>query len=489
MKNLFGVLTSIALFVLILLRFDSSTGSSSGAPAGYANDPASGQSNCTSCHAGTAIQATPNTASITTNIPASGYVPGQTYTITANVITSGRSKFGFEVAAQSSNGATRGTLIVTNTTQTKIVNNNYITHTLSGTSGNGSKTWTFNWVAPATGSGPVGFYGAFNASNSNNSTSGDIIYVTSTTVQENTCNLTPGITATNDTVCPTSQTSLTASGGLTYAWSNGAFGSTISVGPGTYSVIATDANGCTGSATRTVFAYTVNKPTGLIASSIKSTSVKIKWTKAPCADGYRIRIRPVGTSSWRNISVGDTSEKSVFNLIPSTHYEYQMASASGGNMTSYTVSRTFTTACACVLPAFSPGTITSSTAQLNWTDDTCGVQYRIQYRRQGFSTWTTQIVGDTVSTITLTGLQSSQTYEYRTRRECNSSGSVNSGWTTISTFTTQPLRIGDLPEAENIRLLRAVDALGREVDPESKGMIILQYSDGTTKKIFRREQD
>ena len=487
MKNTFFVLSSILFFVFVLFQTNSSTGSSNGAPAGHANDPASGSSNCTSCHSGTAIVGTPNTASISTNIPSTGYIPGQTYTITATVIYSGRSEFGFQVSAQNSAGTPRGTLIVTNTTQTKIVNTNYITHTSGGTGGLGSKAWTFNWVAPPAGSGPVGFYGSFNASNNNNNTLGDIIYITSTTVQENACNLTPVISAASDTLCPQDQTTLTASGGASYSWSTGTSGSSVVIGPGTYTVTATDANGCTGTATKTIVAKTVSKPTGLIAGSIKSVSVKIKWTKADCATGYRIRIRPVGTATWRNISVGDTSEKSVFNLTPSTNYEYQMASSYGTNVTAYTVSRTFTTACACVLPTFSLGAVTSSTAQLNWTDDACGVQYKIQYRRQGFTTWTTRTIGDTVSTFTATGLQASQTYEYRTRRECNANGSINSGWNAISTFTTPALRIGEEPEAEEIYLLRAVDVLGREVDPESKGLIILQYSDGTTRKIFRQE--
>ena len=487
MKKLFFTLTCILGFVVTLFQFNSTTGSTSGAPAGYANDPASGQNNCTNCHAGTAIVATPNTASITTNIPSGGYIPGQTYTITATVIYSGRSKFGFEIAAQSSNGATRGIIIVTNTAQTKLVNNNYITHTSGGTSGTGSKTWTFNWVAPAAGSGTVGFYGAFNASNGNGNTLGDIIYITSTSVQENACFISPSITSSADTICPLDQATLTAGGGLTYLWSNGAIGGTISVGPGTYSVIATDANGCTGTATRSIVAKAVAKPTAIITSSIQPTSVKIKWTKADCADGYKIRIRPSGTSLWRNISVGDTSEKIIYNLLPTTTYEYQLASAYGTNVTAYTVSRTFTTTCACTLPSVTTGTITSSSAQFNWNDDACGVQYKIQYRRQGFNTWTSITVGDTVSTLTITGLLTNQAYEFRSRRECNTSGTINSGWSAISTFITLPLRLGEQPEAEVVYLLRAVDVLGREVDPESKGLIILQYSDGTAKKIFRQE--
>jgi hypothetical protein len=54
-----------------------------------------------------------------------------------------------------------------------------------GTSGTDEKTWTFNWTAPAAGSGSVTFYGAFNISNADTSTSGDVIMLSTTTVKEN----------------------------------------------------------------------------------------------------------------------------------------------------------------------------------------------------------------------------------------------------------------------------------------------------------------
>ena len=48
------------------------------------------------------------------------------------------------------------------------------------------KTWTFDWMAPAVGTGDVTFYGAFNAANGNGKTSGDVIYTTNSTFMEHT---------------------------------------------------------------------------------------------------------------------------------------------------------------------------------------------------------------------------------------------------------------------------------------------------------------
>lgn len=156
-----------------------------GAPAGVANDPSGGNATCTSCHSGTAILATTQ-ASITSNIPAAGYTPGTQYVITATVTYAGRSTFGFEVSPQNSAGTKLGTIGLISSSTTKTVSSGkYITQTQAGATGTtGSHTWTFNWTAPAAGSGAVTFYGAFLAANGNGSSSGDQTYKTSYTVAE-----------------------------------------------------------------------------------------------------------------------------------------------------------------------------------------------------------------------------------------------------------------------------------------------------------------
>jgi len=155
---------------------------SSGSPGGKTGSPGDG-SNCTECHTGT-----PQSASswITTNIPASGYTPGETYTITASGTHSGVNKFGFETTAEALGGAKKGTFIITDAAQTKFTNSNKaVTHTSGGTTPSGnSKSWTFDWTAPAAGTGNVTFFGAFNAANGNGNTGGDVIYLSSTTVSE-----------------------------------------------------------------------------------------------------------------------------------------------------------------------------------------------------------------------------------------------------------------------------------------------------------------
>lgn len=180
---LFIFLTTTA--VLVQTDPHQAISNSSGSPAGRTGSPGDNGATCTTCHAGTASPS--GTQVISSNIPASGYIAGQTYTITATVSQSGINEFGFQISPQNTSGALMGTIINTSPSQTQILNSKYITHTSGGIAGSSnSKTWSFDWIAPAAGSGPVTFYGAFNYSNNNGTTSGDVIRTNTLTVQENT---------------------------------------------------------------------------------------------------------------------------------------------------------------------------------------------------------------------------------------------------------------------------------------------------------------
>ncbi|MBE0637838.1 MAG: T9SS type A sorting domain-containing protein [Bacteroidales bacterium] len=180
MKTIYKFLPLLILPLVLIVMANNN-----GSPGGRTGSVGDNGQNCTGCHAGTPQNAT---NWITTNIPPSGYVPGQTYTITATGTHTGVVKFGFELTAENSSGAKVGTLIITNATQTKLVNQNKaVTHLAAGTTPSGNtKTWSMGWTAPGSGTGPVIFSAAFNAANGNGGNSGDVIYLTSTTVQEQT---------------------------------------------------------------------------------------------------------------------------------------------------------------------------------------------------------------------------------------------------------------------------------------------------------------
>lgn len=132
-----------------------------GTDPGYTGSPGDSGKNCTTCHGGIA---TPKSGWVTSNIPADGYIPGQTYTIKATNTAMGSTRFGFEVSPQALNGDLLGKMLITDTSRTKLVGNDkYVTYKADGVDGVDSNSWTFNWIAPSTGSGEVVFYGAFNS--------------------------------------------------------------------------------------------------------------------------------------------------------------------------------------------------------------------------------------------------------------------------------------------------------------------------------------
>jgi hypothetical protein len=154
-KNVLWFLPGIVAIAFLLTAFGGeNTDYPGGSPGGYTGSPGDGH-NCSisNCHGGSASSVT---GWITSNIPAEGYTPGSTYTITATATGSG--KKGFEISPQTVSGTLLGTL--TPGPGTELCNGSKAVTQSSSVSGS-SATWTFSWHAPAAGTGSVTFYGAF----------------------------------------------------------------------------------------------------------------------------------------------------------------------------------------------------------------------------------------------------------------------------------------------------------------------------------------
>lgn len=154
MKKNYFLYSSLIVISFIMYGFGNGDGLRypSGAPAGYTGSPFDGK-NCSQCHGGSLSNVD---SIITSNIPAEGYVAGDVYTIT--ITSSGSGEKGFEVSPQNFSGDLLGTIITGS--GTKLVGNNkYLTHT--NTVNSNPAVWTFQWLAPAEGTGNVVFYGSF----------------------------------------------------------------------------------------------------------------------------------------------------------------------------------------------------------------------------------------------------------------------------------------------------------------------------------------
>lgn len=147
---------------------------------------APGFANCTQCHSGV-VNSGPGSVEITTNVPNNMYNPGQTYQVTVTLNSGGgnQAKYGFMLAPMFGN-AYKGILQATDGNCVVEPGGRWITHTSSGSTGGiASKSFTFNWTAPAAGAGTVILYAAGNCANGNGGDSGDQIYTTSLTLNEN----------------------------------------------------------------------------------------------------------------------------------------------------------------------------------------------------------------------------------------------------------------------------------------------------------------
>jgi hypothetical protein len=159
MKNSIIFTAMAALMGMIFIAATFGSMSTDGSPAGYSGSPADGQ-DCSSCHK---VKAKTAENLIKINADNNVYTPGKTYTVTVNLKGTIKSKkFGFQVSPQNNSGRLLGKLIVTNALETGLAGNGKcINQKAKGVDGNGSRTWTFDWTAPAKGTGDVTFYGSF----------------------------------------------------------------------------------------------------------------------------------------------------------------------------------------------------------------------------------------------------------------------------------------------------------------------------------------
>ncbi|MEM1217317.1 MAG: choice-of-anchor V domain-containing protein [Bacteroidota bacterium] len=252
-----GLYASLLILVLFLL------GNSNNPPNGRTGAP--GDQLCSSCHSSGSMNGTISLSGLPANIQ-----PNTTYSLTlTSTLTSGNaSTAGFQIVALNSNNQNAGDMIPigsdvgTNTSGGR----EYMEQRGDKSINGGQVSWNFDWESPAsaTGSGDITFYASAVLANNNGSTSGDRGINTSFIT-----NLSGGgggglpvtisIVNTNNVDCfgdNSGSATAFASGGngtLSYNWSNGQSGPTVSnLSAGTYTVTASDGSGNAGSTSVTI---------------------------------------------------------------------------------------------------------------------------------------------------------------------------------------------------------------------------------------------
>ncbi len=268
MKIILLVLFSLPFMSFMSMLFDPTP------PTGYSGSPCDG-SDCSSCHSDFVVNSGIGSSSITSNIPAGGYIGGNTYSITVTINYTGRNFFNFELSPQKSNCTSFGTLTSTPSTIVTtsgglqyIRGNNHIINP-------NTASWTFNWTAPIAGSGCGTSYACFNAANGTGDETGDYIYVASLAA----CEPGPlGIAISNSTnvacrnVCNGTAT-VSATGGTppyTYSWNSSPTQTTATATglcAGSYTVTVTDGVSATQTAT-----VAITQPAAVLSTTMGSTN-------------------------------------------------------------------------------------------------------------------------------------------------------------------------------------------------------------------------
>lgn len=183
-------------------------------------------------------------------------------------------------------------------------------------------------------------------------------------------------------------------------------------------------------------------PTAPTAGSVTATTAQLNWTQAGTPAQWQIKY---GTTGF-NINTGGTAiltptKPYTLNapLSPATTYDYYVRAICGPNDTSaWSPVTTFTTlAPVCAAPtAPTAGSITATTAQLNWTQTGTPAQWQIKYGTTGFNVNTggTAILTPSKPYTLNPPLSSLTTYDYYVRAICGPNDT--SAWSPVTTFTT-----------------------------------------------------
>ena len=163
---------------------------------------------------------------ITSNIPVAGYTPSTTYTITASITRPGHSHFGFSISPQNASQILGSILITDGSRTSSYGGGGYVAHNIGGVNNSNTATWSFDWTAPAAGSGTVTFFGSFLAGDMSGGTytvTGDTTFTSTLIVSENVCNVPdqPGSINGNSTVCRNSTINYfinPVAGATSYTW-------------------------------------------------------------------------------------------------------------------------------------------------------------------------------------------------------------------------------------------------------------------------------
>lgn len=164
-------------------------------------------------------------------------------------------------------------------------------------------------------------------------------------------------------------------------------------------------------------------PTALTTTGLTTSGAQLAWANAGNGLRYDLQWRPVGTVNWTTVANLTAAAYALTGLQPSAGYEWQVRTiCSAGSTSGFSAPVPFTTSGSCAAPTSLTAVNPSATRiVLTWAGIGPGVTYTVQWQPAGSTVWSVQS-GVTGTTLSLTGLVSSTTYNWQVRSNCGSAG-------------------------------------------------------------------
>ncbi|MFT5280030.1 MAG: hypothetical protein ACI9P8_001669, partial [Bacteroidia bacterium] len=165
-------------------------------------------------------------------------------------------------------------------------------------------------------------------------------------------------------------------------------------------------------------------PDNFSTTGIQANQATLNWNAMPDAIQYRVKYRPVGSSSW-NFNIAPSNTFAATGLFQSTEYEWKVKTICLDNSPStYGPAQLFSTGLGCTNPTGQSVTdIHQTGATMYWNSVANAIQYKLKIRPAGSSGW--NYISHTDTFKVKNGLLPSTDYEWKVKTICNT-GSPNS---------------------------------------------------------------